>query len=248
MKKNFETRHALVIARREVNNYFNTPVGYIFLAIFIFFVNILVFLRFWETGKNIQLLFESFHIPFLVFIPAVTMRLWAEEKKAGTTEILFTLPMSTIEIIVGKYISAMFLLILALSLTLPVVGIAVYAGSPDFMVIIGGYLGAIFMGGAYIALGQYISWLFAEQTVAFLVTTLVFFVLYATSFLSTMLFNVPALALVLGWLKDLMAFISVSWHYESLSRGIFDTRDILFFILFTALFLYLNWRSIEKSR
>lgn len=248
MKEPFVLSHALVVSRREIQNYFNTPVAYIFLGIFVFFVNLLVFLRYWETGRDIRLLFESFNIPFLIFIPAVTMRLWAEEKKAGTTEVLFTLPLTTVEIIVGKYLSAMFLLLLALVLTLPVLFLTWYVGSVDFMVVLGGYFGAILMGAAYIALGQYISWLFEEQTVAFLVTTLVFFLLYATNLFSTLLFNVTTIALMFGWLKSLLAFISLSWHYEALSKGIFDSRDVLFFILFSALFLYLNWRSIEKSR
>lgn len=248
MKQPFVLSHALVVSRREIQNYFNTPVAYIFLGIFVFFVNLLVFLRYWETGRDIRLLFESFNIPFLIFIPAVTMRLWAEEKKAGTTEVLFTLPLTTVEIIVGKYLSAMFLLLLALVLTLPVLFLTWYVGSVDFMVVLGGYFGAILMGAAYIALGQYISWLFEEQTVAFLVTTLVFFLLYATNLFSTLLFNVTTIALMFGWLKSLLAFISLSWHYEALSKGIFDSRDVLFFILFSALFLYLNWRSIEKSR
>ncbi len=248
MSYDFNIRNALVITRREVNNYFNTPIGYIFLAIFVFFVNLLVFLRFWETGRDLRLLFESFNIPFLIFIPAITMRLWAEEKKAGTTELLFTLPLSLVEIMVGKYLSALLMLALSLSLTLPIVVIGIFTSSPDYMVLLGGYLGAFLMGAAYIALGQYISWLFQEQIVAFLVTALVFFLLYATSLLVTMLFNITFVATMFGWLKNLLAFISLSWHYESLSRGIFDSRDILFFLMFSALFLFLNWRSIENSR
>lgn len=238
----FSFKNARTVFNRELANYFNTPIGYIFLGIFVILMNFLVFFiaNYWERGRQVYDFFDFLRITYLFFIPAITMRLWAEEKKSGTIELLFTLPLTETEIIIGKFLSALAFLGIALATTifLPVTGW--YAASPDLMMVIGGYLGAMLMGAAYIALGLYISWLTRDQIVAFLATMAATFFLF--------LLGYPPVLQFLGPFKELLGFLSVSWHFDSLFRGLLDTRDFVYFASFIALFLYLNKRSIAKHR
>ena len=232
-----------VIFVRELKNYFNTPIGYVSLIIFSLVINFMVFYlgRFWDMGKaTLDSLFSFIRIVFIFFVPAITMRAWAEEKRAGTVELLFTLPISIVETILGKYLSSIAFLCVGLLTTIFIPILLGILASPDWSLIIGGYLGSVFLGSAYIALGLYISWLTHDQIVAFLSTLVACFVFF-------MLGYQPLLQL-LGNFAPVFAFLSVSWHFDSLSRGLFDTRDIIYFITFVILFLYLNYRSIEKRQ
>ncbi|MDH5719153.1 MAG: ABC transporter permease subunit [Spirochaetia bacterium] len=232
-----------VVFKREFLNYFNTPIGFVFLAIFSFMINVLffVFTQFWEAGiANLDRFFATFSLGYVIFIPAVTMRLWAEEKRSGTIELLFTMPIRHEEAILGKYFSALAFLAVALASTLFVPLTVAVIADPDWFLIFGGYIGAFFMGSAYISMGLMFSWLTKDQIVAFLFTVLAIFVLY--------LLGLEPVLEAMGSLKPIAAFFSVSWHYESLSRGLFDSRDIIYFISFSALFLYLNYRSITNRR
>ncbi|MDH5718628.1 MAG: ABC transporter permease subunit [Spirochaetia bacterium] len=224
-------------------NYFNTPIGFVFLAIFTFLINVIffVFTQFWEIGRaSLDGFFATFRLAYIIFIPAVTMRLWAEEKRSGTIELLFTLPIKHAEAILGKYLSALGFLGVALASTFFIPLTVAVIGEPDWFLIIGGYIGAFCMGAAYISLGLMLSWLTKDQIVAFLLSVLSIFLLFLLGF-------DPVLE-ALGSLKTFAAFFSVSWHYESLARGLLDTRDIIYFISFSVLFLYLNYRSIENNR
>jgi len=233
----------MTICRKELNTYFNTPIGYVFLVIFSLFINFLFFYMqgFWEINRaTLELFFLWVRIVFLFFIPAITMRLWAEEKKAGTVEILFTLPYRLEEIIIGKYLSATLFLFFALGTTifLPIsVGIV---GDPDWAIIIGGYLATFLLGASYIAMGLYISWLTQDQIVAFLISVAASFLLFVMGY--------PKFLQIAGPLGPLFAFASISWHFESLAIGLFDTRNLLYFFTFIGLFLYLNYYSIGKQR
>ena len=231
------------IYSREFENYFNTTIGYVFLGIFSLFINFLFFFpgKFWEMNMaTMDGFFSWVRIIFLFFIPAVTMRLWAEEKKTGTVEILFTLPYSTWETILGKYLSALSFIAIALITTLFIPFSIEMIGEPDWMLIIGGYLGLFLLAATYTALGLFISWLTQDQIVAFLFGGALFFLLFIMGF--------PDFLKLLGPLSHIVAYLSVSWHFESISRGIFDLRDIIYFLSIIMLFLYLNYRSIEKRR
>lgn len=240
--KYFSLSGALVVFRREFMNYFNTPIGYIFLGIFSILMNFLFFQinRYWETGRNMRGFFDMLRITYIFFIPAITMRLWAEEKRSGTVELIFTLPLRDLEIIIGKYLSALAFLGIALLSTMFLVVTTTYSANPDMMTTIGAYIGAFFMGSAYIALGLLISWLTTDQIVAFIVSVASFFFLFFMSY--------QPILQVMGPFKEIVAYLSISWHYDSLARGLFDTRDLLYFVLFSALCIYLNKRSIDNRR
>lgn len=239
---NISLKNAGVIYRRELANYFNTPIGYIFLGVFHLIILLFVFsiTQFWERGRSIDSFFESLRIAYIIFIPAITMRLWAEDKRSGTIEILFTLPMKTSEIILGKYFAALVFLAIALGSTafLPVT--VIYSSNPDIMIILGGYIGAFLMGAAYTALGLYLSWLSRDQISAFLISFAGIFFLF--------LLNYHPILQHMGALKSSLAYLSVSWHFDAMYRGLIDTRDFIYFAGFIFLFLYLNQRSIENSR
>jgi len=230
------------IFRREFANYFNTPIGYIFLGIFAILVNFLFFFitRFWDRGYSLQGLFDMLKLIYLAFIPVITMRLWAEERRSGTIELLLTLPYSEFELILGKYFSALCFLGIALLTTLTLPLIAFIVASPDVMVLIGSYLGAWLSGSAYIALGLYISWLTRDQITAFLLSFLACLFIYLLGYQPVLQFFGP--------FKELLGFLSVSWHADSLASGLLDSRDLLYYISFAALFLYLNKISIENFR
>ena len=239
----FSYRNVQTIFKREFQNYFNTPIGYVFLFIFSLMLNFLFFNqgRFWETGQaSANALFSIMRITFIFFIPAITMRLWAEEKKSGTVELLFTLPMRDDEIILGKFLSAVSFLLIGLASTLFFPLTLEIISEPDWSLILGGYLGAFLLGSSYIALGIYISWLTHDQIIAFLATLMVCFILFIMGFQ-------PFLQL-LDPLSPIFAFLSASWHFDALSKGLFDTRDILYFLTIIWLFLYLNKRSIQNRR
>jgi ABC-2 type transport system permease protein len=183
--------------------------------------------------------FSWMRIVYLFLIPAITMRLWSEEKKSGTIEVLFTMPFQTIETILGKYLSALSFLGFALCSTLFIPISIGTISSPDWMLIIGGYLGLILLGAAYIALGLLISWHTQDQIIAFLVTIAICFLFFIMGY--------PPFLQLMGFLSPIIAFTSASWHFDSLSRGMLDTRDIVYFLSFIFIFLYLNRQIATKA-
>ena len=145
-----------------------------------------------------------------------------------------------VELILGQYLSALLFLGLSLATTLFLPLLAFYVGAPDFMVLLGSYLGAWLSGSAYIAMGLYISWLTRDQITAFLLSFLACLFVYLLGYQPGLQFFGP--------MKELLGFLSVSWHSDSLSAGLLDTRDLLYYLSFSALFLYLNKVSIQKFR
>jgi ABC-2 type transport system permease protein len=235
-------KNVKTIYRREFANYFNTPIGYIFLGIFVLLVNFLFFFitRFFDRGYSLQGLFDMLKLIYLAFIPVITMRLWAEERRSGTVELLLTLPFNELELILGKYFSAVVFLGITLATTIVIPSIALLVASPDLIVLLGSYLGAWLSGAAYIAMGLYISWLTRDQITAFLLSFLACLFVYLLGYQPILQFFGP--------FKELLGFLSVSWHSDSLAAGLLDTRDLLYYISFTSLFLYLNKISIENFR
>lgn len=236
------------VFKKELKSYFNSPIAYIFLAVFNLFSNFLFFYmpNFWEIGSaSMSQFFHVLKFTYIFFIPAITMRLWAEEKQLGNLEITFTLPLSNTEIILGKFFAALSFLAIALASTLLIPITLITIARPDISLIFGGYLAALFFGAAFIALGMYISWKSSDQITAFLLT-------FVIGFFLVMLGYPPVLNLaILSWLgqfKPLLASFSFSWHFDSITRGMLDSRDIIYFLLFTFTFLYLNQKSIEQQR
>ncbi len=217
------------IAKREWSAYFNSPVAYVFIIIFLMLSGFFTFMvsHFYEAGQADLRGFFTWH-PwlYLVLIPAVAMRLWAEERRAGTLELLFTLPITPAQAILGKFLAAWLFLLCALLLTFPVVLTARYLGSPDMGVVVCGYIGSGLLAGAYLGLGMLTSALTRNQVISFILAVVLgLFLILAgfepvTGFLSR--FS-PV------WLVDFIASFSFITHFASIQRGVLDARDLLYF-------------------
>lgn len=233
-----------VVFQKEFASYFNTPIGYIFLSVFVAFMTFCFFSLglFWGQGvASMDSFFQFIRISYIFFVAAITMRLWSEEKKSGTIEVLLTFSFRDSEVIIGKFLSAVVFLALGLLGTFFIPFTIMLFGEPDLSLIIGGYVGALLLGAAYISLGLWISWLTKDQIVSFMVSLVVFFILFVMGY-------PPFLRIVGSTMTPFFEFLSTSSHFDALSKGILDIRDIIYFISFTSLMLFLNYRSIQKSR
>jgi ABC-2 type transport system permease protein len=237
-------RNILTIFRKELRIFFDSPVAYIFIIAFLTFSNWLFFRSFFIMGQ-LSMRDYFFYIPwiFLVFIPAVTMRLWAEEKKIGTIEVLMTLPIRNHEAVLGKFLASFIFVIitLALSFSLPLTLFILGQGDIDIGPIIGGYAGACFLGGAYLAIGLFISNLAENQIVAFIIAALLSFALF-----------IIGEDIVLGTLPRSLvptfSFLGLGKHFISLQRGVIDSRDFIYYISIIGFFLFLNTQSLESRK
>lgn len=219
------------ILRREMYSYFASPLAYIFIVIFLMLSAGFAFYMgaLYERGQADLLPFFSFH-PwlYLFLVPAIAMRLWAEERKSGTIELLLTLPVTTTQAVLGKFIASWLFVGLALLLTFPIWITVNYLGDPDNGVIVASYLGSWLMAGAFLAIGSAISATTNNQVIAFIITVVVCFVLVLAGFpLVLSAFRSWAPNIVL----DAVSSLSFLTHYEAISRGVLDLRDIFFFVL-----------------
>lgn len=234
----------VTIARREIASYFNSPVAYIFMAAFLLVCGTLFFFfeTFFAAGQaTMRGYFSLMPIVLSVLAPALTMRLWAEERRQGTYELLLTMPFSDAELVVGKFAAAMAVIVAALALSLPVPLFASLFGRFDAGTIAAEYLGALLMASAVVAIGQAVSGAAKNQMSAFMATVLILLSLSLLSQL-TMLIDMPsALASVINW-------VSLAYHFSSFSRGVADTRDIVYFILITVACLYATTRLLSAGK
>jgi len=237
-----------VIASRELRSYFSTPVAYVFIVIFLVMIGWFTFYfgGFYERGQADLAPFFNFH-PwlYLFLVPAIAMRLWAEERKSGTVELLMTLPVSTAQAVLGKFLAAWAFTAVALALTFPVWITVNYLGDPDNGVILAAYVGSLLMAGAFLAIGSCISATTRNQVIAFIVTVVVCF-----------LFLLSGFPLVLGFFSawapqavvDAVASLSFLTHFNSLSKGVIDLRDVLFFLFTTGAWLYANAIVLDLNK
>lgn len=239
-------RRTWTVFLRELRNYFSTPIAYIFLVIYLIATQGFFFYLFFRMGQADLWLFFSWQPVFmLTLIPAITMRAWAEEKKVGTMEILMTLPARDVEIVLGKFLAclAFWGIALALTLALPwTVGRVVAEGvTVDRGPIIGGYLGLFLLGGVYIAICLFASSLTENQIVAFIIgVTFCGVLLLCGSQL--ILFTVPEV------LVKPLQFIGLWTNFQSISRGVIDSRNILYYLSVIVFFLYMNTILVESRK
>ncbi|MDX1374361.1 MAG: ABC transporter permease [Burkholderiales bacterium] len=220
----------LTIARRELASYFASPVAYVFLVIFLLLTGFFTFTAgaFFERGEASLASFFLWH-PwlYLVLVPAVGMRLWSEERRAGTLELLFTLPVAQWQAILGKFLASWLFLAIALALTFPVVVTVNVLGEPDNGQIVAGYVGSLLMAGAYLAVTCMTSAMTRNQVVAFIVSVVILLFLILAGF-------TPVTDLLVRWaspaLVDTVAAFSVMTHFDGFQRGVIDSRDLLFFV------------------
>lgn len=236
------------IFKKEVAGYFNSPSAYIFLVIFLVMgPGLFFFLGHFFRDKQASMGGFFVFIPwlFLFFVPAIAMRIWAEEKRSGTEELLMTMPVRDWEVVFGKYLAAFALLVIALALTFPIPLLIKHfaAAKPplDWGPVWTGYLGALLLGASILAIGTWASSLTVNQIIAFIVTCVIAFVLIIIGY--------PAVTSVLNAsLAGFLEKISLMSHYVSLYRGVIEMSDIVYYLSIISLFLFLNVRSVESRK
>lgn len=226
--------------RRELTSYFATPVAYVFIVIFLVLMGTFTFYLggFYERGQADLQPFFSFH-PwlYLFLVPAIAMRLWAEERKTGSIELLMTLPITAWQAVLGKYLAAWAFTGIALMLTFPIWITVNYLGDPDNGVILAAYVGSFLMAGGFLAIGACLSAITRNQVIAFVITVVVSFGFLLSGF-------PMILDMFSGWapqaIVDGVASLSFLTHFSSISKGVIDLRDLIYFALLIAAFLYAN--------
>jgi len=241
-------KNVVTIFRRELGSYFATPVAYVFIVIFLIMSAALTFYigHFYERGQADLGPFFQFH-PwlYLFLVPAIAMRLWAEERKTGSIELLMTLPVSTGQAVVGKYLAAWLFIGIALMLTFPLWITVNYLGDPDNGVIFTAYLGSFLMAGGFLAIGACISATTRNQVIAFIITVVICFV-----------FLLAGSPLVLNFFKawipqnivDALSSLSFLTHYASIARGVIDLRDAIYFFSLIGCWLYANVLVVDMKK
>jgi ABC-2 type transport system permease protein len=243
----FPMKQITPVFKREFLGYFRSPVAYVFLILFLLFSVGLAFSRFGQFFAagvaSLDRYFMFYPWLFLFLVPAVGMRLWSEEKRAGTVELLFTLPVTTLEAVTAKFLAAWAFLTLAILLSFPMAITIAYLGQPDWGVVVSTYLGAILMAGGYLGVCALTSALTKNQVISFVVsvgvcTVLVF--LGYSGFTDTLekWFPLPV--------ADALANFSFITHFDAFTRGIIDPKDVIFFLSLTGFTLFLNVVAIER--
>ena len=232
------------VATRELRSYFNSPIAYVFLLVFagtalFTFFNINAF--FVRGQTDLRALFESIPFLTLLLVPALSMRLWAEEAKSGTMELLLTLPAREVELVSGKFLASWGLLGVGLALTLPLAMTVSTLGNLDWGPVIGGYIGALLLGAAYLSVGQFVSALTENQILAFIMALVLCFALYGVG---TEAFT--------GLFPDrtaaLFRSLGTGSRFQSIARGVIDLRDVLYYASLSLFFLALSVAALRARR
>jgi len=237
-----------VVFRREFRSYFQTPLAAVFLVIFLFLAGLFAFNigGFYERNQADLRPFFQFHAWLYVFlVPAVSMRLWAEERRTGTIELAMTLPLGVGDLVVGKFLAAWAFTTIALALTFPMWLTVAWLGAPDHGAILVGYLASALLAGTFLAIGAFLSALTKNQVIAFVLCAVASFVLLLAGFPAVMDF-------LRGWapqgVVEAVASASALTHYESMMRGVIDLRDLLYFASVIAAFLLLNALALDWKK
>jgi len=241
-------KHLLPIIKRELMSYFRSPVAYVFLIIFLVSTTGTTWYlgNFFESNEASLDLFFTFH-PwlYLLLIPAVGMRLWAEERRSGTVELLLTLPVSLFTAVVGKFLAAWLFVGVALVLTFPMVITVTYLGDPDMGVILVGYVGSFLMAGAYLAISAFTSALTKNQVISFVTSFMLCFVLVLLGWgVLTRTLN----DLFPVWLADAITQFSFTTHFNEIRRGLVDIADVVYFLSIIVFMLFANVIVLENRK
>jgi ABC-2 type transport system permease protein len=236
------------IFNRELASYFTTPLAYVFIVIFLVLAGVLTFFvgDFFERGQADLQAFFTFH-PwlYLVLVPALSMRLWAEERKTGTIELFLTLPIRLGEAVLGKFLAAWFFAGIALGLTFPFWLTVNFLGQPDNGVILAGYAASWLMAGAILAIGAAVSAITKNQVIGFIVTAAIVFIL-------TVAGTSTVLGLLRGWAPEsvisAVAGASIFGHFAAITRGVVDLRDLVYFLSLMVAFLAANAILVDLKK
>lgn len=241
-------RNVWIVLKRELAGYFTTPIAYVFLVIFVFLAGLFTFYlgNLFERGQADLLPFFTFH-PwlYLFLVPALAMRLWAEERRGGTIELLLTLPVTVAEVVLGKFLAAWAFTAIAVALTVPMWITVNYLGTPDNGVALAGYLGSLLMAGAFLAIGSCMSALTRNQVIAFVLAAVM-----------SLIFILSGFPLVLdffsSWAPEIVvqAVSSFSFltHFDAITKGVLDARDVVYFLSLIAFWLFATVLVIESKK
>jgi len=235
-------QNIMAIFKKEFKTYFLSPIAYIFITVYLISTTFLFFQGFFLINQaDMRGYFDLLPWVFLFFVPAITMRSWAEEKKVKTLELLLTWPVSDVEVVTGKFLASFALLaiVVLLSISIPIT-IAIL-GHPDMGQIVAEYVGALLLGAAYLAIGLWVSSMTENQIVAFIVGVVVTFVLF--------IIGNPFITMVIpSFLVPLFTFMGLGNHFESISRGVIDSRDVVYYLSVIGFFLFLNVCSLGSRK
>jgi len=230
----------LPIFRREMSAYFYSPVAYIVITVFLlitgwFFTSDL----FIASESSLRNVFSIIQFVFIFFVPAVTMRLLSEERKSGTIELLFTMPITDLEIVLGKYFAGLGLLVVAILFTLPYAFTVIVLGEPDIGMMVSGYFGLVLLGAAYVAMGTFASTISGNQVVSFIVS---FIIIFALWLIDKFLVIIPPV------FAPVFQFLSTDYHFENIIRGVIDSRDVVYYLSLVVVMLSLAKLSLESRK
>ncbi|TNF32292.1 MAG: ABC transporter [Deltaproteobacteria bacterium] len=244
MKSN-AMRNVGALARREMGFYFNSPVAYITITLFLVVCGVYLFSMddiqtgrsfFEDNEASLRKLFDVIPVIFILIIPAITMRLLAEEKRSGTIELLFTMPVTDTQIALGKFFGGLAFLAITLIATIPLPVIVGTLGSLDVGALVAGYLGLFLLGAAYLAIGLMASSWTDNQIVAYLLAALICAFFYAIS---------GMVSVVWAGAQDTLAALSFEGHFANITRGVIDTRDVVFYLSFVVVALVITVQSLQ---
>ena len=242
-------RNTWIIAKRELMGYFNSPVAYVFTVIFLLLMGFFTFMMggFFRTDEASLVAFLVWHPWLYMFlVPAVGMRLWSEERRLGTLELLFTMPVTVTQAVMGKYIAGCIFLGVALLLTVPMPITVIWLGNPDIGPIFTGYLGSFLIACTYLAATSMTSAFTRNQVISFITSLVICLLLVLAGF-------PPVTNLLLKWgasgsIVDIAAYISIIFHFDSLQRGVLDFRDLLYFASISAFCLFTTGIALKNRR
>jgi ABC-2 type transport system permease protein len=241
-------RNVKAIFKRELFGYFNAPVAYVFIVIFLALVGFFTFniSGFYEIGQaDLRTFFQWHPWVYLFLIPAVAMRLWAEEIRMGTIELILTFPITTGQVILGKFFAAWFFIGIALFLTFPMVFTVLYLGNPDLGTIFCAYMGSFLMAGAFLSVGTMTSAMTRSQVVSFILAVVIclFFILAGFP---------PVIDLLSGWapswMIDIVSYLSFLSHFLSIARGVLDLSDLLYYASVISFMLFANSIILQNRK
>ena len=231
---------AIIIMKRELKSYFTSPVAYIVTALFLIIAGILFYSSFFLYDRaELRRFFSSLPLLLSFFIPALTMRIFAEERRVGSIETLMTLPVTELDVVTGKYLASFISTLIMLAPTLFYILPTVIFGSPDFGPIVGGYLGAVFLCASFTAIGVFATSVTKNQIIAFFTGFIICIVL---TLIDSFLVFLPSPIVCL------LSYLSANGHFTSISRGILDTRDLIYFISLTALFFATTVKVQQQAK
>ncbi len=241
-------RNVRAIFKRELSGYFSSPVAYVFIIIFLLLIGFFTFNigMFFETNQaDLRGFFDWHPWVYMFLIPAVAMRLWAEDRRLGTIELVLTLPVTVMEAVLGKFFAAWCFIAVCLMLTFPMVFTVLYLGDPDLGVAMTAYIGSFLLAGAFLSVGIMTSSATRSQVISFIVSVVICLFLILAGY-------PPVLDVLYGWspawLVHLVSELSFLTHYQSIERGVLDIRDLLYYISVMIFFLFMTGVIIQNRR